>query len=407
MKPDWMKLVALACAGILGAGCGGPPECKEIGDICTIAGTGAAGFNGDLPPHETDLYLPMDVLVGSDERVWFLDWNNHRLRVIEEDVVRTLAGNGELGDDVGLELESSFNHPTSLAFDPQGRIVIAAWHNSRVKRFDLGTEKVENICGNGKRTYTGENGPASEAGLDLPSAIAFDADGLMYIMDQANQMIRVVDENGIIRRFAGQCRIGICGEGEEPVKCPNSDRMACGFELNPNVCSQACDAGYGGDGGPALEALIAQPVGQAADPGGRLAFDSQGNLFFADTKNHRIRRISTDGTITTVAGNGLRGVSKDGPATQTPLNRPVDVEVGKDGRLYFTDTGNSCVRVIEADGTTRTIAGRCGEHGGTGDGEAASAALLDRPYGLSFDRHGNLFIADTQNGRIRKVLLAK
>jgi sugar lactone lactonase YvrE len=168
----------------------------------------------------------------------------------------------------------------------------------------------------------------------------------------------------------------------------------------------ACRAAFGGDDGPALEARFAMPVGQAADPAGRIVFDEAGNLYFADSRNHRIRRIGADGVVTTVAGSGQPGYAGDGgPATAARIHTPVDVELGPEGALYFTDTRNSCIRRVRTDGVIETVAGRCGERGDSGDGGPATQALLDRPYGIGFDREGQLYIADTNNNRLRKVQL--
>jgi sugar lactone lactonase YvrE len=398
------------------AGCGPTPEeplptCDAVGDICTIAGTGIAGFGGDGgPATKADLYLPMDFNIGPDQQGYVIDWNNHRVRRITLDgsSIVTVAGKGELGDETaeGVELETSFNHPTSGAFDPQGRLVIAAWHNSRLKRLNVATGELVNICGTGKRAYTGDGGPADKADLDLPTAVAFDPDGVLYFMDQANQMIRRVDADNQVTRVAGRCVIGTCVEGEMPVECPGSLRVACGSAENPDACKGACTAAFAGDGGLATDARIAQPVGQAADPGGRITFDAEGTLYFADTRNHRLRKVAKDGTISTVAGTGTSGYSGDGgPATEAKISKPIDLEFGPDGRLYFTDMGNSCVRAIATDGIISTVAGTCGKRGVDGDGGPATAAKMDHPYGLAFDRDGNLWVADTENSKIRKVRL--
>lgn len=398
------------------AGCGPTPPaplptCTKVGDICTFAGTGTAGFSGDDgAATKADLYLPMDLAFGPDQNAYIVDWNNHRIRKVLADgsKIVTIAGKGELGDETaaGIEIETSFNHPTSGAFDPQGRFVVAAWHNSRLKRLDLKTGELTNICGSGKRAYSGDGGPADKADLDLPTSVAFDPDGNLFLMDQANQMIRKIDATNTITRVAGQCVIGTCAPDETPQACPNSGRRACGLATNPDACKSACSASFAGDGAAALDARLAQPVGQAADPGGRLAFDPQGNLYFADTKNNRVRRIAKDGSISTVAGTGTAGADGDGGlATQAKLDRPVDVEFGNDGALYVADTGNSCVRAVGTNGKISTVAGVCGERGVDGDGAPATKARLDHPYGLAFDRNGDLFIADTENSKIRRVKL--
>jgi sugar lactone lactonase YvrE len=163
-----------------------------------------------------------------------------------------------------------------------------------------------------------------------------------------------------------------------------------------------CAATFGGDGGPAMDARFSLPVGQSADPAGRIAFDADGNLFLADTGNNRIRRIAPDGTVTTVAGSGTAGTA-GGPALMAELNQPVDVEVAPDGTLYIADTQNSCIRALGTDGNLRTVAGRCGERGFEGDGASPEQALLDRPYGIALNAAGDLYIADTHNNRIRIV----
>lgn len=388
-----------------------PPEsgCKpKPGTICTVIGTGNAGLSPEgTPATRSDLYLPMEVAEGPDGLMYISDWNNHRIRRLEADgTLRTVAGTGLLGDGPpGPALESDFNHPTSFAFDGVGRMVIAAWHNSRIKRLDLGTSILEDICGTGGRAYDGDGGPAKDAILDLPASVALDDDGNLFILDQANQVIRKVDAAGVIDRFAGNCVIGTCEPGELPQPCPSSDRTSCLLDDDPEAgCSQPCSGAFGGDGGPALDARLAQPVGQAADPAGRLVFDAQGNLVFADTKNHRIRTIDPSGTITTLVGTGTRGSAGDGgPAASAELDNPTDVATGPDGTLYIADTYNSCVRAVAPDGTIRTVAGVCGERGFSGDGEAPGGALLNRPYGIGLDEAGNLYVADTYNHRIRVV----
>jgi sugar lactone lactonase YvrE len=411
------RIAAMGASAALAlvSGCGDKEACPNPGDICTVAGTGTSGFTGDgSSALEADLYFPMDVAVGPDKLLYIVDWNNHRLRRVDANgKMETIAGSGELGDSIGIELESSFNHPTNLTFDPQGRVLIAAWHNSRIKRIDPATKVVENICGTGKRWYSGDDGPAMTADLDLPSSVAIGEDGSIFVMDQANQMIRRIDSTGTIHRFAGQCIVGVpADENDKPQPCPVAEgkpangKLVYGLDKDPAACTEyrVCGRSFGGDNGPALEARLGQPVGQAAAPAGRLVFDKAGNLLFADTSNNRIRKIDRNGIITTIAGSGERGYGGDGgAATAAKLNTPVDVEIGPEGDIYFTDTGNSCVRAINAEGIVRTAVGTCGKPGEAGDGAPAAKALLDSPYGIAFDHDGNMFIADTQNSRIRKV----
>jgi sugar lactone lactonase YvrE len=136
-----------------------------------------------------------------------------------------------------------------------------------------------------------------------------------------------------------------------------------------------------------------------------MALDDQGNLYFADTRNNRIRRIGNDGIVTTVAGNGETGFGGDGgPAVDAQLSSPTDIDLASDGTLYIADTQNSCIRAVSPEGTITTVAGICGERGFDGDGADPTAALLDRPYGIELDRDDNLYVVDTYNHVIRVVM---
>ena len=363
-----MALLALA------AGCGKGDTCPESsGTICTYMGTGFAGLGGENEPRqETPLYLPQDLTIGPDGRAWVLDWNNHRVRVVEpDDRTHTVIGTGELGDaDEGHAHHTGLNHPTHVAFDPQGRLVLSAWHNSKVMRMDLATGVLETIAGTGKRSYGGDGGPATQAILDLPVATAFGPDGSMYIADQANQRVRRVDPQGAIST--------VVGTGE---------------------------SGFGGDGGPALEAKLQGPVGQAASPSGKIAMDAEGNLYIADSGNQRVRKVTPDGVITTVAGSGAEEgeIGEGVPAVEARLARPTDVALGPDGSLYIADTDHSCIRKVDPAGLLHTVAGVCGEAGDSGDGGPAKEARLSRPFGIEVGADGTLYVADTYNHRIRVV----
>jgi len=353
------------------------------GQICTVAGTGIAGDGQDgLPARETRLYLPQDTTVGPDGRLFVVDWNNHRIRVIEADwTMHIVAGIGELGLAADDPTTDRLNHPTNVTFDPMGspdEMWIAAWHNSRVKKVDLTSGTITDVCGTGKRGFAGNDGPAAAATLDLPVAIVFDAAGNMLIADQANQMIRRVDRTtGMISTIAGT---GHCADA-----------------VNPNPCVL-------NDGGPATAAGFHFPIGQMAAPGGRIALAADGTIYVADTDNYRVRRIDSAGIITTFAGNGTWGLAGDGgPATDAQLGRLSDVAVGANGRVYIADTDNECVRVVTPDGIIATFAGQCGMAGFAGDNGPAGAALLDHPTGVEIGRQGEVYIADNHNQRIRVV----
>ncbi|HEY0989934.1 MAG TPA: hypothetical protein VGD80_22850 [Kofleriaceae bacterium] len=353
--------------------------------------------------------------------MFVVDWNNHRIRKITPDgVIHFIAGNGEIGGSLDDPAIADFNHPTGIVFDPTERFIyISAWHNSKVRVLDPNNGKLADSCGDGRRAYFGDGTPALGASLDLPASIAWDPRGNLVILDQANQVIRFVDAEGNIHRLAGTCVIddappngpGPCAPGVAPTPCPPpSGKTVCGDPAT--WCSKACTPGYTGDDIPAGQLRMAQAFGQAADPGGRIIYDKQGNLYFADSTNNLIRRIDPQGMVHRFAGvapvNGKPqpGYSGDGgPALEAQFDHPVDLALDQDGTMYVTDVYNHCVRAIAPDGTIRTVAGVCGMKGHSGDGGDALAALLNRPYGVEWAAPNTLYIADTGNSVIRAVRL--
>lgn len=393
----------------------GPCDKKLSGTICTFVGTaGIAQFSPEgLMRTQSALYLPVDMQHGPDGTPYVIDWNNHRIRKVNTDEsVTTLAGTGFLGDGIfnaelgiwedGPAHEFAFNHPSNLAFDPNDEtfIYVAAWHNSRVERMDLVGGEMEFYAGSGARSFAGDggvklgdpdgSGPLVAAAFDLPSSIAFDDASNMYVSDQANQLIRKIDTAGIITSIAGTLKV----------------------------------PGYAGDGGPALTATFFGSTGQAADPSSRIVFHD-GSLYITDTENNLIRKFDlTSGIIDRFAGTyekdlvgidtdgdgisnifpGIGGYAGDGgPALDAKMNRPRDLAIAADGTMYIADTDNHCIRVVTPDGNMDTFAGICGSPGFAGDGKAPTDAMLNRPFGVSLDADGNVYISDTQNQVVRVV----
>ena len=425
-----LTLLTLALAGRAGlAGCSGDdePACDPalVGTICTIAGNGENGYDKDadttvLSALAAKMSLPQDTLTADDGTIYILDWNTHRLRRPADGEPHGVAGRGELGGSLDDPENGDFNHPTNIIFDPtRTKIIMAAWHNSKVRIVDRATGTVTDTCGDGKRAYFGDDGPAEASSLDLPASLAYDPAGNLVIMDQANQVLRYVDGTNTIHLLAGRCVVDAeapAGPGpcDTPVQCPDgpngpSGKWACGDPMEQ--CSKPCTPSYSGDDILATEMRMAQPFGQSASPAGRIVYDKAGNLYFADTANHLIRMIDTEGYIRRVAGaspvDGVpqSGYSGDGgPAPMAKLNFPVDLALDDEGTLYFTDVRNHCVRAIDGDGTIRTAVGRCGEQGFEGDGGPPESALLKLPFGIEW-HDGVLLVSDTGNNVIRSVRL--
>jgi hypothetical protein len=356
--------------------------CNEPSKLCTFAGTGEAGFDGDGNRLvESMFYWPIDLTITEGGDIYVLDWNNHAVRKVEGDgTLRTVIGSGFVGDgpeDLS-DLKApgadgttvSLNHPTQLVELPSDKLLLVAWHNHKLREYDPETGMVLVTCG-GAAGFAGDGEPAQKAKLDQPTQVILAEDDSQYILDMRNQIVRKIDPEGFIATVAGT-----------PGK-----------------------AGYAGDGGPPLEAQFRFPAGSNPPPGGALAFDREGRLYVSDTLNHVIRRIDFEADrIETIAGTGEPGFSGDGgDATEAELDNPRDLQLSPDGkRLYVADELNHRVRAIDLEqGTIETIAGN-GQRGYQGEGNAPTETALNRPAGLAVDEQGMLYVADTYNNRIRR-----
>ncbi len=387
------------------------------GIIRTIAGTGAAGFNGDnRAAAGAMLNQPRGLAFGRDGSLYIADHYNHRIRRINAGgVISTVAGDGrdDFGGDGGPGLSASIKYPSDVAFDAIGNIYIAEEASHRIRQL-APTTIINTVAGNGRLTFAGDGGPATAASLAAPIGVAWDESGRLYIADSQNKRLRVV-ASGVINTLAGGAteaifrsrvpalsavfantrRLALDGPGNLFVSDEGA-RLVRRIGLDGVITTAAGNGSYGytGDGGPATETALAGVRG--------MAVDANGNLFIADRLNHRVRRVDRNGIITNLAGQG-RGGYRDGNATtEALLASPNGLAFGLDGALYVADEESYTIRRI-ANGIVSTVAGTGFVNGYGGDGGPASRAVLNTPYDLCFDPAGNLFIAELEGHRVRRV----
>ena len=338
----------------------------ETGIITTMVGTGEKGYRGDGGPAAgAHLSEPFMCAFDTDGNLYIAEATNHCIRRVDVDsgVITTIAGTGDQGysGDGGPATGATFNQPYSLQVDSNGGVYVVDRLNYVIRKVDAATGIVTTVAGTGEAGYGGDGGPGTMAQFREPNDCFLDGSGGLFIADIQDQRIRRLDlASGIITTFAGN------GEKERS-----------------------------GDGLPATEASI---LGARA-----VCMDSAGNTYIAEREGNGIRMVDTQGIMHTLAGTGEFGYDGDGgPALQATWGAPKAIRCDHEGNLLVVDTENHAIRRIDAaTSLVTTIAG--GRRGGEGDGGAATLAGLDRPHGLDLDATGNLFIADSNNHRVRVV----
>ncbi len=391
----------------------------STGIINFIAGDGSIGYSGDgALANVAGLDEPFAIALDSANppNVYFTEPEDGRVREITTATgnINTVVGNGNLGfsGDGAAATAAMLHLPTGLAIDSSGNLYIADSLNNRLRKV-AGTT-ISTIAGSGALSYSGDGGAATAAQLNTPEAVAVDASGNVYIADTANNVVRQISAKGVIGTLAGNGTAGFGGDGGAATSAQLSSPQGVAVDASGNVyVSDTANArvrkisggtittvagsgtqGYAGDGAAASSAQLSAPVG--------LTVDKSGNLYIADVDDSVVRKVSTGGIITTVAGNGSQGYSGDtGPATGAMLSGPQGVAVDASGNLYISDSLNGVVREVTASGTISTFAGN-GIDGYSGDGGPARAAEFGSPAGIAVDSAGNVYIADS-GSRIRKV----
>ncbi len=376
---------------------------KERSFFCTIRGGGTRAVQA-THSHRTNYTLALLFAL-------LLTFTAHA------QVINTYAGGGSIGHtgNGGSALLATLDSPTSVASDAAGNIYISDQQNSCVRKVDT-FGIITTVAGTGISGYNGDNIAATAAQLAQNWGIAADAAGNIFIADQSNHRVRKVNTAGIITTIAGSDSIGNSGDGgpatdariESPVGIAvdaagnvyvgdyNNNRVR---RIDPSGIIHAFAGngyfGFGGDGGSALTASFGHVQG--------LATDNAGNVYICDADHNRVRKVLPSGIVYTIAGNGDTSYGGDtGPATAAAFNTPSSVCVSAAGVVYITDCHNNRVRRISTSGIITTAAGT-GDMGFFGDGGPSIACKLSHPIGVVMDPAQNIFIADLDNVRIRKM----
>jgi len=326
--------------------------------VSTVAG----GYLGDKgPATSAALDGPFNTVQDKAGNYYVSDRFKHRIRKITPTgTISTIAGTGICGynGDNIKATTAMLCYPAGLTFDSAGNLYVADSSNERVRKISA-KGQISTVAGTGVYGYSGDGGPATSGALSNPFNIAFDSTGNMYFSEVTNNLVRKVDTSGNISTYAGTGA-----------------------------------AGFSGDGGPATSATMNNPRG--------IGFDTSGNLYIADTMNHRVRIVSAAGTINTFAGTGQGGCSGDGgPALSAKLGATRGVTVNN-SVLYISTAG--CSRVRAVDLTTNIISTFAGSSAGyDGDNNPPLSTRFDLPLNTLFDAAGNVLINDVNNGRLRKL----
>ncbi|MBI3951246.1 MAG: hypothetical protein HY314_12425 [Acidobacteria bacterium] len=364
------------------------------GIITTVAGNGVSGFSGDGGQAiNASLNKPEGIAVDAAGNLYIADFNNHRVRRVDPSgVITSVAGdgftdkdgNGRFRGDGGPATQASLSKPRGVAVDSLGNLYISDWGNNRIRKVDMASRVITTFAGDGKDTAAGDGGPASKASLN-PAGLAFDAMGNLYVADFSNHLIRKIEKaTGNISTVAG-----------------DGSKVLCDLRNDPCSCGFAGNGKFDADSGPAKLLSLNFPQD--------VAVGVQGDVYIADTANHRVRRLTSDGMITTIAGTspvdryglGTGGYEGDsGPAIMAKFNRPTGAAVDAAGNVIVADYENDRLRVVDAAGMITALAGGPVSFG---DGGPVAQAATYTPQAVAVDAEGNVFFAEPATGRVRRI----
>ena len=392
------------------------PAFAQAQNIITFAGSTATAYGGDGGAAAVaKINVPAGIIMDARGNLYIADQGNDRIRKIDASgTITTFAGLGfaaHTGDGGPASAAALFS-PNALAIDAAGNIYVSEYDYGGVRKIDV-SGTITTIAGSGSASFSGDNGPATDATMNQPTGVAVDAAGNVYIADMSNQRIRKVNTAGIITTIAGYGVSAFSGDGSAATLACMHQPTGVAVDATGNVyvadqingrirkinaagiistIAGNGTLGFAGDGGAAITAELYQPTG--------VTVDAAGNIFISDIINNRIRKINTSGIISTIAGDGIGGFAGDGgPATDAHLYRPNSVAVSAAGDVYIADMNNDRIRKVNTSNIISTIAGV----DILGDGGPATAAELNEPTDVAFDAAGNVYICDLVNNRIRKV----
>jgi sugar lactone lactonase YvrE len=376
------------------------------GVVTTLAGSGQAGST-DATGTNASFAQPQGVAVDSSGNVYVADFYNHKVRkVTAAGVVTTLAGSGFSGSNEGVGLAASFDLPSGVAVDSSGNVYVADTGNNKIRKITA-AGVVTTLAGSGVQGSTDATG--TNASFCQPQGVAVDSSGNVYIADTVNNKIRKVTSAGVVSTLAGinssQDGIGAAATFYLPQGVAvDSSGSVYVAEWGGNKIRKVTAAGV-------VTTLAGSGQGGSTDATGTnasfsspsgVAVDSGGNVYVADSGNNKIRKVTSTGVVTTLAGSG-QGGSTDATGTNASLGQPQDVAVDSSGNVYVADTANNKIRKVTAAGVVTTLAGS-GQVGST-DATGTNASF-SQPHGVAVDSNGNVYVADALNNKIRKVTAA-
>jgi trimeric autotransporter adhesin len=459
---------------------------KSTGIITTVAGTGTYGTSGDGgQATSAQLSNPFGIAVDASGNIYIADTYDHRIRMVTKSsgIITTVAGSGDLGEgysgDGGQATVARLSDPYDIAVDASGNIYIADSSNNRIRMVTKSSGVILTVAGTGTAGNEGDGGLATKAQLSTPSGVVVDASGNIYIADSYDHRIRVVtkatgfistvtgsgyhgfvnsrvEAQSVSAQFSGLHGVAVDALGNVYIADTYDHRIRKVFKNSGVITTVAGTgkSGYSGDGGQAISAEFYGPHGVTVDALGNIyiadtydnrirmvttstgiittvagtgvdvysgdrgqatsaqmsnphgiAVDASGNIYIADSYDHRIRMVNVNSEIiTTIAGTGVSGYSGDGgQATSSQLSNSSDVAVDAFGSIYVADSSNDCIRLIKSTGIITTAAGT-GVSGYSGDGGQATSAQLSDPHGIAVDVLSNIYIADSSNNCIRMVI---